>query len=211
MRHAFITMRESLNSYGEIIESIEECYFDKNKKDFDVFPLSFNTPLSEIDFNNCSLIILTGGGTVPNKYRSDKTEEYQQSHRDLLEEELIKIAIEKNIPLFCICRGAQFVNGFFGGKTQRIPFEHKPSIPHPVVSSNGNSFVVNSFHNDYIEKGQLAKCFEPLAYDKSERIVECFSSNQYRILAVQWHPERSGNDPKATAFIRESIKKVMGK
>ena len=128
----------------------------------------------------------------------------------MFEEELIKIAIEKDIPLFCICRGAQFVNGFFGGKTQRIQFDHKPSFPHSVVLSNDDSFVVNSFHNDYIEKNQLAKCFIPLAYDESKRIVECFSSNKYRIFAVQWHPERLGNDSMATAFIRDSIKKAMG-
>lgn len=211
MGRVFITMRESLNSKGEITESIEKSYLEFFKSNFDVYPLSFNSSLSENLFNDCSLIVLTGGGTVPNEYRLDKINEYQQCYRDELESKLISIAIKKNIPLFCICRGAQFVNGFFGGKTQRINFDHKPAIPHRVNLVNGDSFIVNSYHNDFIDKNNLAKNFVPLAYDDSNRIVECFYCETYRIAGVQWHPERLGNDEKAQLFVESLIMKVMEK
>lgn len=64
---------------------------------------------------------------------------------------------------------------------------------------------MNNYHDDCIFEADLAPCFEPLALDRENGIVEAFGSDEMKILALQWHPERRFE----TANAYEETRKIM--
>ena len=62
-------------------------------------------------------IIMTGGHDVsPDIYGEEKLEDLVVCNeaRDSMEKELLRQALEKDIPILGICRGIQFINAFLG-------------------------------------------------------------------------------------------------
>ena len=49
---------------------------------------------------------------------------------------------------------------------------------------------VNNYHEDVIFPEDLAPCFEPLAIDDETGVIEAYGSDEMKLLALQWHPER---------------------
>ncbi|HEU5430914.1 MAG TPA: gamma-glutamyl-gamma-aminobutyrate hydrolase family protein [Thermomicrobiales bacterium] len=133
--------------------------------------------------------------------------------RDAFEIDLIRGAIERDIPVFGICRGIQALNVALGGTlVQDIPSQypvqmdiahrqyetgHAPHEPsHPVVLSpsgiaddifSGARIDVNSFHHQAI--ATLAPELRSVA-TAPEGFVEavCHAGPPWA-LGVQWHPE----------------------
>ena len=118
-------------------------------------------------------VILTGGQDVNPSFYNQKSaysKDFSNS-RDKTEMSLLEIAVERGMPVFCNCRGMQFMNVFFGGSLiQDIEKQHSKRIKHvgtshevEVVDNNAyellkkRHFVVNSYHNQGITKGNLSK------------------------------------------------------
>lgn len=70
---------------------------------------------------------------------------------------------------------------------------------------------INNFHEDVIYTEDLAPCFEPLAIDLENNVVEAFGSEEMKILALQWHPERPFLTSKAAEETRRLIIEFMQK
>jgi len=160
-------------------------------------------------------LLLPGGGDVlPSLYgeAAHATFAPAEAGRDDYELELVRRAVEANLPLLAICRGAQVLNVACGGSLlQHIPDQigtmvnHAlPEPPHAIahdvwVSSGtllealmrerleGDTCAVNSRHHQApaaLGKGLVASATAP------DGVIEAIEDPSKRFcLGVQWHPE----------------------
>jgi putative glutamine amidotransferase len=172
--------------------------------------------------DDCDAVMLTGGVDVdPALYGATERHPTVETNpeRDSYELSLARLALDKDIPLLAICRGAQVVNVVAGGTLiQDIPsaradaLEHQqagakdqPSHPVHVVegtclshlfpdcAGGDGTLEVNSRHHQSVDR--LAPGFIVSA-TAPDGIIEAFERPGSRFcLGVQWHPEnfwRSG-------------------
>ena len=189
--------------------------------------------------NEADGLILSGGPDVhPGRFgkAKDSARCSIDLERDTLEFELIKIAMEKEIPILGICRGQQVLNVAMGGSLIiDIPTDtdsevvHQdrtnPNIMHNVkITENSqlygltavSSKQVNSNHHQGIDK--LADVFMANAYS-DDGLVEGFEylkHNMPYLFAVAWHPERLPKDhslsyPLGLSFIHAAKKYKLAK
>ena len=165
-------------------------------------------------------VILSGGGDIdPALYGdSDLHEKTYGIHagRDDLELAIAKEAVERDLPVLCICRGIQVLNVALGGTLiQDVPDQYSSEIQHRqqdegipkeepghrvsvspgslLEQTYGTSEIeVNSFHHQAIK--DLAPGLE-INGVATDEIVEAVSHPESTwILGVQWHPEMMFRD-----------------
>ena len=126
-------------------------------------------------------IILSGGDDIGSS----------SSVRDDTERELLKIAIEKDLPVLGICRGIQFINLFFGGSLI-MNIKRHVAVTHNIQIDE-DEIVVNSYHNHGINEEYLSPQFKAFAIAE-DGIIEGVHHKTLPIAGMQWHPERGGSD-----------------
>lgn len=156
-------------------------------------------------------VVVTGGHDVePVLYAAKpEVESNYDSDRDTFEMAIINNALEKNIPLLGICRGAQLLNVCCKGtlfqelRLQRentsnkwtiLPFKKlytadKPDIQNGLIQTiiGKGRFRINSLHNQGID--QVGDHLVVTARD-SDNIVQAIEApSKAFMLGVQWHPE----------------------
>lgn len=156
-------------------------------------------------------LLLTGGGDIdPARYGQANIASHEIAvQRDHTESILLQVAVEQRLPVFCICRGMQMLNVFFGGGlVQDIPAQCPAAIPHkgpavhPVTISDpavsellGTSrFQVNSYHHQGVSRDTVASDLRAFAAT-DDGIIEGLLHPSLPILGVQWHPERPDSSP----------------
>lgn len=162
----------------------------------DVFP----TDPVRSDFD---ALLMSGGGDIdPAEYGEldDGVERSTvDSDRDRLERDMLKLALDRGVPVLGICRGFQVLNWRFGGKLKQDVRGHRdaepPVDPHEIAASPGSllaricgaePFRVNSRHHQVVLSAPAG--LRPVAYVGS--YVEAVEAAGGRwILGVQWHPE----------------------
>jgi putative glutamine amidotransferase len=160
-------------------------------------------------------LLLTGGGDVDPRLYGEAphpTFDAAEPGRDAFELDLVRRALDADIPIFAICRGIQVLNVARGGSlvqdipdqlpgatTHRVP-EPAYAIAHDVwIASNtlletlmrerleGDECQVNSRHHQAVKtvgEGLVVSATAP------DGIVEAVEDPTKRFcLAVQWHPE----------------------
>jgi len=137
----------------------------------------------------------------------------QDEHRDATTLPLLKGAIERGMPVLCICRGFQELNVALGGTLH----QHVEEVPgrndhrsrdgdsldlqygpaHPVQVQEGSllakitperTFSVNSLHSQGIDRLAPGLRAEAVSPDGQIEAVSLRSAQGF-LLAVQWHPE----------------------
>jgi putative glutamine amidotransferase len=164
-------------------------------------------------------LLLAGGGDVrPQIYGAQAHPSYHaaEAGRDEYEIELIKRALDADLPVFAICRGIQVLNVAYGGTlVQDIPseiagaLEHKLDVPpnepftlaHEVwlekdsllarlagdTGSDDESRQVNSRHHQAVKTLGAGLVAVATAPDG---VIEAVEDPTRRFcLGVQWHPE----------------------
>jgi putative glutamine amidotransferase len=161
-------------------------------------------------------LMLTGGGDVdPALYHEPPHETFcaAEAGRDEFEIALVRRALELDLPVLAVCRGAQVLNVSLGGTlVQDIPslvpgaLDHSIETPtfaiaHEVWISKGSrlwslmqekltegdAFPVNSRHHQAV--AHLAPDLEATA-TAPDGVVEAIEHRQARFcVGVQWHPE----------------------
>ena len=126
-------------------------------------------------------IILCGGNDMPDIV-TWRNNHYPQ--RDQFERELILEAVENNVPLVGICRGAHYINYVLGGTHKLM------ATPYDGVEIELNGMTVTCHHTIQIDR--LANGFEILLKDDKD-IIELALNIDLRSLLVGWHPERRVN------------------
>ena len=184
-------LKKYYKGYIDFIDHYWLNFFENQKIEYSLIP---NKPYLSIKKflkinKKIDLLILTGGSDVEGKKKDTVI-------RNKIEKNLIKISIEKKIPILGICRGAQLINIFFKGKINKT-YGHMGSR-HNVWFNNDEIMKakvlnVNSFHNSSILKKNLAKKAKEIAFD-SKKNVEMFYIKNNKIIGVMWHPEREKNN-----------------
>lgn len=208
---ALITQREGVNQYGDPVDILESGYVRFYELlGFIPKAVSNFTKNVEMLFNKKrDLLIVVGGGSLPPEMYDRPHEDELQPHRDRMEEQVIHYCVAHGIPIIATCRGMQYINVMFGGKLRyhpRLSTERKRGADHQVwLVKEERNIWVNNYHDDCIFQDDLAPCFEPLALDRENGIVEAYGSDEMKILALQWHPERRFE----TANAYEETRKIM--
>jgi putative glutamine amidotransferase len=161
--------------------------------------------------NHLHGLLLSGGGDVDPKYfgaELDGAEEKSIDHgRDELELGLARAALEMDMPIFGICRGCQVLNVAAGGSMiqhfdgHRSPRKGITNYHDVMVASQTRfhqivgeeSFAVNTFHHQGMDRASIAPIFTPSALASPDSwLVEAYESPTHGwVLGVQWHPERT--------------------
>ena len=125
--------------------------------------------------------------------------------RSFVEDQLIRYAVSKKLPLLGICRGAQKLNLYFGGKISKVNGHVRKN--HRVFGKILSNKIVkiNSFHDYGITRKNLSKKFNVLL-SASDGVIESFCNKKGNLLGIMWHPERY---PKIRNFEKKLIKKFF--
>lgn len=158
-------------------------------------------------------LLLTGGADIDGRYFGEPTLEgiaEVNPARDAYDFLLLKIASDRQLPIFGICRGMQVINvAFGGGLWQDIPSQYpggntiahniltdKEKPAHTVLVEAGTVLAeilgsgevgVNSRHHQAIKELAAGFRVAATAPDGIVEAIEAFPAR--RILGVQWHPE----------------------
>ena len=174
-------------------------------------------------------IILTGGDDI------DRTRFNGEAHpkigkpdpiRDECEITLARLAVEKQKPIFGICRGIQLLNVALGGTLYthvedqhpaKVKHDYYPEPPRDLIShtvtidENSKLFEivaeteipVNSLHHQGIKT--LAKQLVATAHAPDGLIEAAEVSEHPFAIAVQWHPEWIPEQPASQALFKAFI------
>ena len=180
-----------------------------------ILPLKADEEMTAQACGLCDGFLFTGGHDVdPAMYGVEK-EPYcgpANNDRDVLEKAVFAYALEKDLPVFGICRGIQLINVLCGGTLyQDIPAEyqaegraeHHMSPPYdvpchrveilpdtPLSRLLGKSeLAVNSYHHQAVKK--LAPVLRSMAVSEDGLTEALYMPGKRFIQAVQWHPEFS--------------------
>ncbi|OQY98974.1 MAG: hypothetical protein B6D35_10630 [Candidatus Brocadia sp. UTAMX2] len=219
-----ITQRHSLNKYGDQIDSLENSYVRYFEAlGLNLFLLSNVTKKLERFLESIvpSGIILSGGGDVsPALYCGRVGDEAMSDERDMIESELLEMAVTKRIPVLGICRGMQFINVFFKGGLVRdivkISGEenHEPPCTHKIaitderlkaLMGDENEITTNSYHRQGILQEGLGKGIRAFAVHNRLELIEGICHEEYPIAGVQWHPERPRSSYQLDKILVESF------
>ncbi len=154
-------------------------------------------------------LVASGGGDVHPKHFGQEPDGAEPKHislgRDELELNLLRTALQRDLPVFGICRGCQVLNVAGGGSLRQHFDGHRSSAGqtayHRVdLQPNTNlqrmvgaeAMQVNTFHHQGINRSDLAPGFFASAFaHPDDWLVEAIESLRHRwALGVQWHPER---------------------
>ena len=204
----------SVSDHGENASSISDTYIQSILKAGGspvVIPATTDGEVLRNIVANLDAVIITGGADInPLWYGEQPRQTLKEVDptRDEFELKLIKLASDRNVPLFGICRGEQLINVAFGGKLyQDIPSQRESYIKHVqqlprqfashTISIDPKSALaeilgktevgVNSYHHQAVK--DLAPIFKATAY-APDSIIEAYDAFPNKtIMAVQWHPE----------------------
>jgi putative glutamine amidotransferase len=169
-------------------------------------PVLTNGPVSLDGF--AGLLLMGGTDVNPNRYNELAHPETDRpdDERDEIELQAIDDAIEKDLPIFAICRGLQILNVYHGGTlVQHLSSAERhankggnPASPvHEVTIEPGSLLAdiagascwrVNSRHHQ--AAAEIGTGLRISAHDIDDGTVEALERPDKRfVLAVQWHPE----------------------
>ena len=156
-------------------------------------------------------IVLSGGADIDPDFLGEEPLDCVSINprRDRQELTLVRLAVDRQIPVLGICRGIQVLTAALGGKLyQDIKTQHdQPCIEHSQTIARGlpshdvklvkdsllygffgkETLAVNSFHHQAVK--EVPAGFRVTA-SAPDGIIEGMESTTFRpILGVQWHPE----------------------
>lgn len=160
-------------------------------------------------------LVLSGGGDVdPSLYTDAQHEQvyWVSEERDRFEIDITHQSLERDMPLFCICRGLQILNVALGGTLiphipdavdDAIPHRQPPRDPIPhAVEIDADSQLAQlmastevttaSWHHQSIDTVAPGLSVVGRAPDGVIEAVEV--DGKPNVIAVQWHPELTAAD-----------------
>ncbi len=174
------------------------------------------------DPQSIALVVFTGGSDVQPSLYGENTNPrcHCKPQRDAQEVEVFKKALAHGIPMFGICRGAQFLCVMSGGKLVQHTTGHHRT--HSITLADGRRFDVSSSHHQMMipkegdvvlgwAEPKLSHCYqggngEELNYNREVEVVEFPSIKAY---GVQYHPEVMAHDTDGFKYCNELIRKLL--
>lgn len=188
-----------------------------------VVPLTRDRRLLDHFLNTCDGWLLTGGGDVCAKFYAPRMSAAQRKKisgadavRDEMEIYVLRQLVERDQPVFGICRGIQVMNVAFGGTL--IPHLEGHRNPKPDALAHEIEWTktgrlkkamdgfdrVNTSHHQAVDR--VARGFEVVAL-APDGIIEAMEKSDTRFCcAVQFHPERLvRNEPRFLDIFRAFV------
>ena len=180
-------------------------------------PLS-RASAAAVILDSVSGLVLTGGEDIdPARYGEKRHEKIRSINaaRDATEIALIEEAKARGKPILAICRGIQILNVALGGTlVQDIPSQLDTKIAHDEdsprnsrshdISIEPGSLIakavgtehctVNSFHHQSVKR--VADGMRVTARSPDGVIEGLESTDDWWVMAVQWHPEEMTDSPE---------------
>lgn len=136
-------------------------------------------------------IVLTGGNDFA--HLEDGTNVAPE--RDRFERALLKVAIDRELPVLGVCRGLQLINIHCGGSIREI--DDHVAVEHDLEIDPEAAFVdepparvtVNSYHGYGIDDENLGDGLA-VAGRAPDGSIEWIEHDRYPITGIMWHPER---------------------
>ena len=181
-------------------------------------------------FDNVDAFILWGGTDIHPSYYGAQAHKWNQagtlpSERDVWEWNAMKLCKAKGIPIIGVCRGAQFMCAFVGGKLIQHVSGHTTGS-HNVVTSDGDKFAVTTCHHQMLDlRGTnhelLAWTPEPLSrVYQGETELDVVNKDVFKEpemvffpdikgFAIQGHPEWAPENSKFVAYCNQQIADLL--
>jgi len=157
------------------------------------------------------LVLAGGGDVVPAIYQAKATAPARSPDalRDVIEVSLVRACVKRPMPILGVCRGIQVINAALGGTLwQDLPSQRPSAVAHDrgegdesthaIVAEEGFVRTIfgaateaNSHHHQGIR--DLAPGLKAVARTL-DGLVEAVEHVGAPIYAVQWHPERMGEE-----------------
>lgn len=222
------------NEQRTIFQKKQLCYLEKEFANywasFGVMPIlipNLSPQLLPSFLEQLDALALLGGTDIsPLQYGEQPIGEWHgDSLRDEYELSILDWFVQKEYPVFGICRGFQLLNVYFGGSLyQDLPSQYSKQVKHhcskkydlhthPInlvknelldeLGVNKSAHLVNSIHHQGIKR--LAKDLVPIAH-ADDGLIEAFYYNNApkgKVMGVQWHPEFFFN--AAEKFIDDKV------
>jgi len=193
-----------------------------------VIPVFEDMALAETYIGMIDGLLLSGGGDIsPHLFGEEPHRKLGavDLERDMVEMELTKLALERDLPLFAICRGIQVLNVTAGGTLYQDLSQHsgevlkhrqraagwygshtikvvEGSLLHKII---GKSVIhVNSYHHQAVRMPAEGFVVSATSLDG---IIEAIESPRHKfVLGVQFHPEMMWRrHPEAAALFRSFV------
>lgn len=139
-----------------------------------------------VDRWNLDGLILTGGDDIGATPVRDETETV-----------LLNRFLEKEFPVFGVCRGLQFLVKHFKGTMAADTLKNHVDRRHAVrfvddagtAIKSGVEFVTNSYHENIVNPSNVLNPLIPFAL-AMDQTVEGVLCKTFPLMAIMWHPER---------------------
>ena len=163
-------------------------------------------PLRNIgDIDGISFLVLFGGEDISTCWYNEKPVYAHSfmgpSTRERTEMGLVEECISRGIPILGICRGAQFMCAYLGGKVWQHVDNHAGHDHRMVCMATGDYYLTNSYHHQMMipspEMELLFAVDEPLSPRKCGEQPQMTDGHEAEIvyhrgknvLMIQGHPE----------------------
>ena len=186
MKKIFITQRlEKIGKHQELRDNLDlrfSFFFQKLNMLPIIVPNNLRNLKELIKKIKPNGILLSPGGSPLKRDARFNTETF-----------LIKHSKKNKIPILGICRGAQALNLFCGGRIIKIKnhVRKRHKLFGKIISLK-NNLTSYCFHEYGIKKNTLGKNLIPLAFSE-DGSIECFKHLNGKIMGIMWHPERKKN------------------
>ena len=161
-----------------------------------------NARLGHVDLADADGVMITGGPDISAEFHVEPPHDHllirdPEPNRDAWEFAAVRFAVERGLPIFCICKGMQVLNVALGGtllldiaghdlpemKSANVqPLRHAAGVRHRFE-------CVNSSHHQALDR--VADALEVEAWHAGDGIIEQVRMRNYPWgLGVQYHPER---------------------
>ncbi len=225
-----------LSSSYEKDEKYDRIYLNHSYLDtirhFDAIPLILPVEGTREELETlidmCDGVLLTGGDDIDPKLYGEEILNDTVSltpDRDKGEAVICDLAVERDLPMFGICRGIQMMNVYFGGSLyQDIPAQIETEVKHSMVAPFhrcchdvvvekdsplhklvGRDVIgVNSHHHQAVKA--VAPGFIAMGHCPDDGVIEAICNPDKKFVwGVQWHPERVWDIEDASTKVFEAF------
>ena len=181
-------------------------------------------------FDNVDAFVLWGGMDIHPSYYNATAHKYNQagnapSARDEWEWNAMKLCKARGIPIIGVCRGAQFMCAFTGGKLIQHVSGHTNGS-HNVITTDGDKFAVTTCHHQMLDLRDTNHELLAWTPDNLSRVyygekdLDVVDRNTFKEpevvyfpdikgIAIQGHPEWAHEGSKFVAYCNQQISEYL--